>query len=97
MTYDELRDALKEFGLSEQVTLKKIRDRHRQLVRQYHPDRGANPDNEKIRRINAAYKILNAYIGQYRFDFSREVFLTHYPEERLREQFYGVGLWGGER
>lgn len=96
MTYEDLQAALKEFGLPEQVTLKKIRARHRDLVRQYHPDKGANPDNGKIRRINAAYKILNDYIGQYSFNFSRESFLDHYPEERLREQFYDVGLWGGK-
>jgi len=94
MTYDDLMTALAEFDLPLQVTLKKIRARHRQLVRRYHPDRGADPDNEKIRRINAAYKVLNEYIGDYRFDFSRETFFSQYPEERLREQFYDVGLWG---
>lgn len=96
MTYEELQSALKEFGLPEKVTLKRIRERHRQLVMQYHPDKGASPDNDKIRRINAAYRILNEYVSQYSFDFSREVFMNHYPEERLREQFYDVGLWGGK-
>jgi DnaJ-class molecular chaperone len=94
MTYEDLQAALKEFDLPEQVTLKKIRSKHRELVRKYHPDKGASPDNEKIRRINAAYRVLNEYLNQYRFDFSREVFFGHFPEERLREQFYGVGLWG---
>lgn len=94
MTYEDLMAALTEFGLPSQVTLKKIRDRHRQLVRQYHPDKGADPDNDKIRRINAAYKVLNEYISDYRFDFSKETFWEQYPEERLQDQFYGVGLWG---
>lgn len=74
MTYDELQAALNEFGLPEQVTLKKLRERHRELVRRYHPDRGASSDNDRIRRINAAYRVLNEYMNQYRFDFSREVF-----------------------
>lgn len=94
MTYDDLQAALAEFNLPEQVTLKRIRERHRALVRRYHPDKGADPDNEKIRRINAAYKVLNEYISRYSFDFSKEVFYDHFPEERLREQFYDVGLWG---
>ncbi len=94
MTYEDLMAALAEFDLPQQVTLKKIRDRHRQLVRQYHPDKGAAPDNNKIRRINAAYKILNEYVNDYRFDFSKGAFWEQYPEERLQEQFYGVGLWG---
>ena len=97
MTYEGLMAALTEFGLPQQVTLKKIRARHRELVRQYHPDRGAAPDNDKIRRINAAYKILNEYLSDYRFDFTKETFFEQYPEERLQEQFYGVGLWGEKK
>ena len=94
MTYEDLMAALAEFDLPQQVTLKKIRQRHRQLVRQYHPDKGAAADNDKIRRINAAYKILNQYVSEYKFDFTRETFWEQYPEERLRAQFYDVGLWG---
>ena len=94
MTYEDLMAALTEFDLPSQVTLKKIRERHRQLVRRYHPDKGAQTDNDKIRRINAAYKILNEYISHYNFDFSKETFFSQYPEERLRGQFYDVGLWG---
>lgn len=94
MTYAEIQFALAEFDLPEQVTLKRIRERHRQLVRKYHPDTGATADNEKIRSINAAYKVLNEYISHYQFDFSKETFFEQYPEERLREQFYDVGLWG---
>jgi DnaJ-class molecular chaperone len=94
MLYADLQAALAEFDLPEQVTLKRIRKRHRQLVRKYHPDIGEVADNDKIRRINAAYKILTEYISHYNFDFSRDTFLKQYPEERLREQFYDVGLWG---
>lgn len=94
MTYAELTAALEEFDLPPQVTLKRVRARHRQLVLRYHPDKGAEADNDKIRRINAAYKVLNEYLGDYRFDFSKETFNAQYPEERLREQFYDIGLWG---
>ncbi|WP_321368762.1 J domain-containing protein [uncultured Desulfuromusa sp.] len=96
MLYADLRAALDEFDLPEQVTLKRIRKRHRQLVRKYHPDSGDVADNDKIRRINAAYKVLNEYLSNYNFDFSKDAFLEQYPEERLREQFYDVGLWGGK-
>ena len=40
MTYKDLTAALAEFDLPQQVTLKKVRERHRQLVRRYHPDTG---------------------------------------------------------
>lgn len=94
MTYEELQLALTEFDLSSQTTWKKIRARHRELVRRYHPDKGEQADEDKIRRINEAYKVLSEYVGDYRFDFSREQFLDQYPEERLREQFWSEKPWG---
>ncbi|NOY12334.1 MAG: DnaJ domain-containing protein [Deltaproteobacteria bacterium] len=96
MTYEELQFALDEFDLPSQTTWRKIRQRHRQLVRRYHPDKGEHADGEKIRRINAAYKILNEYVGDYRFDFSRAQFLEQYPEERLREQFWSEKPWSDD-
>lgn len=93
MTYDDLQAALKELDLPEQATLKVIRQRHRELVRRYHPD-SSEGDAERMQRINAAYRIISEYIRQYRFDFSRKSFMAHYPEERLREQFGGVDMWG---
>ncbi len=93
MTFKELQHALAVFDLPENVTLKTIKARHRQLVQKYHPDKGAAPDNDKIRQINSAYKLLNEYVEDYSFDFSQENFLNQNPEERLREQFYNSGLW----
>ncbi|OEU71970.1 MAG: molecular chaperone DnaJ [Desulfuromonadales bacterium C00003093] len=97
MTYEDLQLALAEFDLPQQTTWKKIRDQHRLLVRRYHPDKGEYADGEKIRRINAAYKILSEYVGDYRFDFSREQFLEQSPEERLREQFWNENPWADDR
>ncbi|SHJ08533.1 DnaJ domain-containing protein [Malonomonas rubra DSM 5091] len=96
MTFDDLQAALDEFDLSSQTSWKKIKARHRELVRRYHPDKGEQADPDRIRRINAAYKILSTYVGDYRFDFSREQFLDQYPEERLREQFWSEKLWGDD-
>ncbi|MCF6177790.1 MAG: J domain-containing protein, partial [Geopsychrobacter sp.] len=61
MTYKEFQAALTAFDLPPQTTWKKVRQRHRQLVHRYHPDKGEHADEEQIRRINAAYKILNEY------------------------------------
>ncbi len=94
MTFEDLEAALTEFDLPAATSWKKIRARHRELVRRYHPDKSEQADEDKIRRINAAYKILSEYVGDYRFDFSREQFLDQYPEERLREQFWSDKPWG---
>ncbi len=95
MQYPELCAALEEFSFSERVSLRQIKERHRELVRRYHPDAGAESDPEKIRRINEAYRVLRSYCHGYRFDCSRVEFLEQYPEERLREQFAADSLWGG--
>ena len=93
MTYADLQAALVEFDLPQRVSWKKIRDRHRQLVRCYHPDKGAQADADKIRRINAAYKVLSEYVKDYSFDCSKQEFLQQCPEERLREQFWHEKPW----
>lgn len=93
MTYEHLLAALAEFDLPLRASLQEIRERYRQLVRQYHPDSAVSDDPERICRINAAYAVLNDYLSQYPFDFSKQAFFERYPEERVREQFYGKDLW----
>ena len=90
MTFDELEQARQVFRLSERASLKEIKDRHRMLIKRYHPDSGGD-DPERIRQVNEAYRILQAYTASYRFCFNREEFYEQKPEERLRDQF---PLWG---
>ena len=94
MTYQDLQAAVAEFDLPSRVSLRQLKEKHRQLVRRYHPDSGDASDPDKIRRINAAYRILRDYCSDYLFDFSHEEFLEQCPEERLREQFAHDSLWG---
>lgn len=95
MIYADLKTSLEIFGLSDRVTLKEIKTRHRELVRKYHPDSGGE-DPEKIRLINAAYKLLLDYAGNYRFSFSEEEFYEQNPDERLRRQFAYDPVWGSK-
>ncbi len=96
MTFVELQNALKVLGVSGRMTVQEIRDSYRKLVKRYHPDRGAEAENETIRELNAAYSIIEEYLHTYVYDFSKEQFYRQYPEERLREQFYDSDLWGGK-
>ncbi|PLX84956.1 MAG: molecular chaperone DnaJ [Desulfuromonas sp.] len=93
MTFEVLQQALKTFGLSDRVSLRQIKTRHRELVKRFHPDGGDPDDPEQIRRINAAYQVLSEYCSGYKFSFSREEFFEQIPEERLREQF-SSDPWG---
>ncbi|MBI1921797.1 MAG: J domain-containing protein [Geobacter sp.] len=94
MNYEELNDSLEVLGLSSRASLKEIKERHRALVKEHHPDAGGM-DVERIRRINDAYRIVTNYVANYCFSFSEEEFYRQNPEERLMRQFEGDPLWGG--
>lgn len=94
MTYDELTRAIALFDLPQRVTLRQIKNRHRELVKRYHPDGGEVNDPELIRAINAAYKIIRDYVENYRYSFAEEEFYEQNPDEQLRRQFADAPLWG---
>ncbi len=58
MTFEELQKALGIFNLSARIIFREIKSRHRELVRRSHPDRGEAHDPERIRQVNAAYRVL---------------------------------------
>jgi curved DNA-binding protein CbpA len=94
MTYADLQEALRTLGLGERASLKEIKARHRELVKRHHPDTGNAADPERIRQINAAYRLLLDYVGDYRFSFAEEEFYTQCPEARIWMQFADDPLWG---
>lgn len=95
MTYQEFRDAVEVFGLGTRATMAQIKARHRQLVREHHPDRAPGGEPGAIRRINSAHKTLLDYCSSYHFCFSEEEFLEQTPAERLRRQFEWDPLCSG--
>ncbi|SDE06390.1 molecular chaperone DnaJ [Desulfuromonas thiophila] len=99
MTYDDLKKALHQFGFheSDRLSIRQIRQRHRQLVRKHHPDANSNADPEQIRQLNAAARLLMDYLQDYHFAFSAEEFYQQRPEERLRQQFSWDPVWAGKK
>lgn len=94
MTFAELEKARHVLGLRERATLGELRRRHRELVKQYHPDSAAGGDPETMKEINAANAVIMAYIGEYQFSFAEDEFYEQNPEERVRRQFMDDALWG---
>ncbi len=94
MTYAELQEAQRTLGIRERSTIKEIKSRHRELVKRYHPDTGKMDEQETIREINAAYRVLLDYIEEYRISFTEDEFFEQNPEERIRRQFMNDPLWG---
>jgi len=97
MTFADLKQSLDILGLYDRVTMKQVKSRHRELVKRYHPDSGNDVDGEKIKLINAAFRVLSDYLDSYRFSFSEDEFYTQNPEERMRLQFMDNPHWGGDR
>ena len=96
MIYQQLREAMKVFGLGERATLAQIKARYRELVKAHHPDQGCKTAPETIRMVNKAYAILMRYCTSYSYCFSEEEFLTQTPAERIRRQFGWDPVWGGQ-
>jgi preprotein translocase subunit Sec63 len=94
VTYNDLHESLRIFGLGDRSSLKEIKSRHRQLVKRYHPDSGNTDDKETIQKVNAAYQVILEYVTDYRFSFAEEEFYEQSPEERLRRQFMTDPIWG---
>ena len=97
MTFADLKQSLDILGLYDRVTMKQVKSRHRELVKRYHPDSGNDVDGEKIKLINAAFRVLSDYLESYRFSFSEDEFYTQNPEERMRLQFMDNPHSGGDR
>ena len=95
MTYQDLKAALRIFDIGDRATLKQIKERHRSLVKQHHPDHAEQPDRETMQKINAAYAILRDYCENYRYSFTEAEFLEQVPAERLRRQFGWDPVWSG--
>ena len=53
-----IRDCLELLNLDEDCTLKEIKEKYRELVLRYHPDKSENSSQEKIKAINNAYEML---------------------------------------
>lgn len=97
MTYEELLKALHLFGFheSDHLTIRRIKERHRTLLKQSHPDLCPQADAERIRNLNQAAGCIMEYVQSYRFSFSAEEFYRQNPEEHLRRQFAVDPVWGG--
>jgi DnaJ-class molecular chaperone len=95
MTFDELQQARDLLGLPEQSTRAEVTACYRRLVKETHPDLHGGLDDDRIRQITAAYRVLRDYCDTYTFSFSHDEFLNQNPEERLRMQFANDPLWGG--
>jgi DnaJ-class molecular chaperone len=96
--YEEITNALRILGLNESATVREIKTKYRELLKEWHPDLlKGNEDvrQEKTIEIINAYRIIMDYCEQYRFSFSKEEIEKYIsPEEFWTKQFGNDPIWG---
>lgn len=98
ITFKDIDDARKVLGLADTASVEDIKDKHRKLILQYHPDKHHNSDKkglyeEKVKAINNSYKVIMNYCLKYPISFNkdkvRDVEDGEYIEDHLRRFYDG--------
>jgi DnaJ-class molecular chaperone len=92
--FEEIDEARRLLGLGEIATLKEIKGAYRRLAFRHHPDKhggDARAENEELmKRLNRAYKLITEYCHAYKYSFSVEDVARTYPfDEYLRKYYRG--------
>ena len=84
ITYEEFEKAVKTFGLIGLEHKGDVKKRYLKLSKKFHPDM-PNGNTKKFQELNEAYKILIAYVDNFKFRFTKEEFLDQYPFSRTQK------------
>ncbi len=85
MKYSEFRKAVELLGVSPGTNLEGVKEIYRRRVKE-----GSYGD---LAELNRAYRLVVEFCSRYPLAFSREEFYRAYPEEALKDGFYGHPLW----
>ena len=85
--FEEIDEARKLLGLADTATLKQIKQAYRQAAFRHHPDRGKE-DEEMMKRLNWAYKLLRQYCTDYSYPFKEEDVAKTYPHDEYLRKYY---------
>ncbi|MFP4466822.1 MAG: J domain-containing protein [Candidatus Goldiibacteriota bacterium] len=98
-SYKEIIKAKEKLGLPDRASLGYIKKRHKDLVKEHHPDKNGGEKcggcEEQIKEINKAYEIIKSYIENYEYSFSRKAVAKYNPEAGSSFRNYDDPYWGG--
>jgi hypothetical protein len=96
--YEQIKEAMNTFGLSEHETMAEIRRKINSLIKKYHPDTCAEEPEiciEKSRLLLDLKKIIMDYCENYKISFEKhEVKKYLNPAEFWEDHFAKDALWG---
>jgi len=96
--YEEITKARQILGLDEFATLKDIKNRYKELLKEWHPDLQRESEEiskEKTIEIINAFKTIMNYCENYKFSFSKEEIEKYIsPDEFWGKRFGSDPIWG---
>lgn len=96
--YEEITKACQILGLYEFATLKDIKNKYKELLKEWHPDlRKENEDicKEKTIEIINAFKTIMEYCENYKFSFSKEEIEKYISADEFWWKRFGSDpIWG---
>jgi DnaJ-class molecular chaperone len=87
--FEEIDRARKLLGLNETATAKQIKQAYRRLAFRHHPDRSAKSGEgeEIMKQVNRAYRLLQDYVDNYSYPFTKEDVTKAYPYEQYLRRY----------
>ncbi len=86
--YEGFEKALESLGIVTRFSSSELKERYLKLSKQYHPDM-PDGDDKKFKEINEAYKLLQAYIKEFRFGIEEDDFYQQNPfSKKSGDWFY---------
>jgi len=76
--YDDFENAVNTLGLIGLENRNEIKTRYLFLSKKFHPDMPEG-STEKFQEINKAYKLIQAYVDNFKFRFTLEEFGDQHP------------------
>ena len=92
-SFEEIDKARRLLGLEEFSSLKDIKQAFRKKAFLHHPDKSgsqSSQDEEIMKSLNQAYKLLMEYCSCYKYSFNEEDVSRAYPDDAyLKRYLYG--------
>ena len=88
--FKDINEAQTILGLGKTATLKEIKRAYRRLAHHYHPDKHDSAscvDEEMMKKLNWAYKVLMDYCNEYRYSFDEQDVARTYPHEEYMRKW----------